>query len=121
MSSPDLLLAHADRAVAPSATIPAPSRVGTPRRGPARPGRANDPLLGAITAVIRLLGEADGTTGLDEPRRRALDAALREALSAGTPTHAGAVSAVTVACTYLATDDLEDAYFALLSARDLLR
>jgi hypothetical protein len=119
VSSPELLLAHAGRATSPPVPSPARSRTGAPRRVPPRPGRSGDPLLAAITAVIRQLGD-DRTAALDAGQRCAIETVLRGALPpSGPPT--GAASAVTVACTYLAAGDLEDAYFALLTARDLLR
>ncbi|MCD2197943.1 hypothetical protein LQ327_31690 [Actinomycetospora endophytica] len=120
MSSPELLLAHADRATSSPPAPPVRSRTGTPRRGAPRPGRSGDPLLGAVTAVIRELGDARTTTSLDARQRRTIEAMLRDALPAHEPP-TGAVSAVRVACTYLAAAVLEDAYFGLLTARDLLR
>lgn len=122
MSSPELLLAHADRATSSPTPPSVRSRTGTPRRAAPRPRQAGDPLLGVINAVIRELGDAGrSTASLDGGARRTIEEMLHEALPARASTPAGAISAVTVACTYLAADDLEDAYFALLTARDLLR
>ncbi len=79
-----------------------------------------------VIAAIRRLDDVE--EAVTTPVRRRIDQMLRDALardleSSGADGEgpAAAVPAVRVACAHLAAGDLEDAYLALLTARDLLR
>lgn len=86
--------------------------------------RAASPLLRTVVAAVIRLEEVDGAT--DHAARRQIDRTLRDAVDrhlerVGEDGPVAAVPAVRVACAHLAAGDLEDAYLALLTARDLLR
>ena len=90
----------------------------------AAPTRPSVPLLRAVTAAVAALDDVDGT--ITFAVRRRIDRVLRDAVDShlerfGESGPVEAVPAVRVACAYLAAGDLEDAYLALLTARDLLR
>lgn len=92
----------------------------TPGPGPARRPRPS-PLLRAVRAAIVLFDDAPAAA----TNARRIDGALRHALARHLE-HVGedavpGVPAVRVACAHLTAGDLEDAYLALLTARDLLR
>jgi len=99
------------------------------RRGPSTGAAArrsgSSVLLRPVSAAIGRLDDADGASPIEVRRR--IDRMLRDALdrhlaSTDDAHDAGAaVPAVRVACAHLAAGDLEDAYLALLTARDLLR
>jgi hypothetical protein len=75
-----------------------------------------------VSAAIGRLDDVDGASALEVRRR--IDRMLRDALERhleSTDDAGAAVPAVRVACAHLAAGDLEDAYLALLTARDLLR
>ena len=96
-----------------------PPRPATPTRP-----RPSASLLQAVSAAIAGLDDVDGTVTfairrrIDRLLRDAVDGHLERIRESG-PVEA--VPAVRVACAYLAAGDLEDAYLALLTARDLLR
>jgi hypothetical protein len=99
-----------------------------PARSPLPPGRRRGPaapLLRAVIAAIATLDDVDyGASTLDV--RRHLDRMLRDAVDrhlerVGDAGPVAGVPAVRVACAHLAAGDVEDAYLALLTARDLLR
>jgi hypothetical protein len=98
-----------------------PAHVG-PRRPVEQP--AERALARAVAAAVGRLSEIDRAGDLaGHTQRRRIETLLRDALErhhvlAGPP---AAVPAVRVACAYLAAGDVEDAYLALLTARDLLR
>ena len=105
---------------------PAPTRLRA--RGPLPAGRRRAPaapLLRAVTAGIATLDDVDyGASTLAV--RRHLDRMLRDAVDRHLERvgDAGPVAggpAVRVACAHLAAGDVEDAYHAQLTARDLLR
>lgn len=80
------------------------------------------PLLRAVAAAIASLDDVAAAP----TARWHLDRMLREAVDhhlerVGEHGLVAAVPAVRVACAHLAAGDLEDAYLALLTARDLLR
>ena len=80
------------------------------------------PLLRAVAAAIASLDDVAAAP----TARWHLDRMLREAVDhhlerVGEHGPVAAVPAVRVACAHLAAGDLEDAYLALLTARDLLR
>jgi hypothetical protein len=110
----------------PPSDRPVPTRPAGPARpaDPARRGRTSA-LLRAVTAAIASLDEVDhGASPL--AARRHLDRMLRDTVAlhltrVGEDGPIAAVPAVRVACAHLAAGDLEDAYLALLTARDLLR
>jgi hypothetical protein len=115
---------------APGATTTVPTRTAAPRTGAARPLPTASPLRRAVVAAIIRLDDVDGTDGaITTPTRRRIDQVLRDAVDrhlerVGDDPPEGAVAAVPavrVACAHLAAGDLEDAYLALLTARDLLR
>jgi len=104
-----------------------PSRHSPPGRplralpGPAARPRSS-PLLRPVSAAIGRLDDMDGASALEVRRR--IDRMLRDVLDRhleSTDDAGAAVPAVRVACAHLAAGDLEDAYLALLTARDLLR
>jgi hypothetical protein len=110
----------------------APAR---PTPGRSAPGRTTVPghlhrtttsaLLRAVTAAVASLDEVDYGASTFAARRH-LDRMLRDAVDrhlerVGEDGPVAAVPAVRVACAHLAAGDLEDAYLALLTARDLLR
>lgn len=103
---------------------PAPARPASARRAAAGAGRPRSSALRrAVTAAIGRLHGGDRAAVITV--RQHIDRTLRDALtrhleSAGDD-GAAAVPAVRVACAHLAANDLEDAYLALLTARDLLR
>jgi hypothetical protein len=75
-----------------------------------------------VSAAIGRLDDADGASAIEVRRR--IDRMLRDALERhleNTDDAGPAVPAVRVACAHLAAGDLEDAYLALLTARDQLR
>jgi tRNA G10 N-methylase Trm11 len=100
-----------------------------PSDRPARPLRRHRapaaPLLRAVIAAVATLDDVDyGASTL--AARRHLDRMLRDALDrhlerVGDDGPVAGVPAVRVACAHLAAGDVEDAYLALLTARDLLR
>ena len=101
---------------------PPPARSPLPVRH--RPRSAASPLLRAVAAAVAALDDVGGTVSLTTRRR--IDQMLREAVDrhldrVGEDGPVAAVPAVRVACAHLAAGDLEDAYLALLTARDLLR
>lgn len=105
-----------------------PTRTAAPRPDAARPARTASPLRRAVVAaIIRLDDGADGP--IATTTRRRIDQVLRDAVDrhlerVGDDPPEGAIAAVPavrVACAHLAAGDLEDAYLALLTARDLLR
>ena len=90
------------------------------RAHPARRARPSSTLLRVVVAALIRLEEVDGAAG--HAARRQVDQALRDAVErVGDDGPVAAVPAVRVACAHLAAGDLEDAYLALLTARDLLR
>jgi hypothetical protein len=110
----------------------APTRAASRRSAP---DRTADPvrrrrstasaLLRAVTAAIASLDEVDDGPATFTARRH-LDRMLRDAVDrhlerVGDDGPVAAVPAVRVACAHLAAGDVEDAYLALLTARDLLR
>jgi hypothetical protein len=81
-------------------------------------------LARAVAAAVTALDDVDGPVPFAVRRR--IDRMLRDAVDrhlelAGADGPVAAVPALRVACAYLAAGDLEDAYLALLTARDLLR
>ena len=99
---------------------PSPARPAAP----ARRGSPASPLTRAVAAAVAALDDVDGPVPFGVRRR--IDQMLREALDrhldqVGENGPVDAVPALRVACAYLAAGDLEDAYLALLTARDLLR
>ncbi|NMO91511.1 hypothetical protein [Actinomycetospora sp. TBRC 11914] len=93
----------------------------SPSRGRARPTRG--PLARAVVTALRRLDEADHRDARQRwNRSRRLESMLRTVLAdhAGAE-HGDAVPAVTIACSYLAAGDDEEAYAALLVAHDKLR
>lgn len=114
-----------------STRTPLPSRgprAGTSRApGTARRTVAPPPTAGLAKAVAAAVGhlpdvERSNTRSAHVERTR-IETLLRDAIERhrllGAPD--AAVPAVRVACAHLAAGDLEDAYLALLTARDLLR
>ena len=101
---------------------PPPART-SPARVPTRRARPSaSPLLRAVAAAIASLDDVAAAP----TARWHLDRMLREAVDqhlerVGEHGPVAAVPAVRVACAHLAAGDLEDAYLALLTARDLLR
>lgn len=90
------------------------------RARPVRRGHPSTTLLRVVVAAVIRLEEVDGVAG--HAGRRQIDQALRDAVDqVGEDGPVAAVPAVRVACAHLAAGDLEDAYLALLTARDLLR
>lgn len=82
-------------------------------------------LLRAVIVAVTSLDEVDYGASTFAARRH-LDRMLRDALDrhlerVGDDGPVAAVPAVRVACAHLAAGDVEDAYLALLTARDLLR
>ncbi|MFC5061017.1 hypothetical protein [Actinomycetospora atypica] len=99
----------------PPLSDPKPTRARHARR--AHPSSS---LLRVVVAAVIRLEEVDGAAG--HAARRQIDQALRDAVErVGEDGPVAAVPAVRVACAHLAAGDLEDAYLALLTARDLLR
>ena len=89
-----------------------------------RPRSSASPLLRAVVAAVATLDDAGRTDPL--LARRRVDQMLRDTVAdhlarVGEDGPVAAVPAVRVACAHLAAGDLEDAYLALLTARDLLR
>ncbi len=109
----------------------APVRSGSPVRpvgatstSPRRAVAPASPLARAVAAAVASLDDVDGSVPLEVRRR--IDAMLRLAVDrhlarVGEDGPVAAVPALRVACAHLAAGDLEDAYLALLTARDLLR
>lgn len=107
-----------------TASTRAASRRGAPDPVRRRRGTASA-LLRAVTAAVASLDEVDGGPATFAARRH-LDRMLRDAVDrhlarVGEDGPVAAVPAVRVACAHLAAGDVEDAYLALLTARDLLR
>ena len=91
---------------------------------PVHPVAPASPLLRAVTAAVASLDDVHGSVPLEVRRR--IDQMLRVAVDrhlalVGEDGPVAAVPALRVACAHLAAGDLEDAYLALLTARDLLR
>ncbi|MCD2197945.1 hypothetical protein LQ327_31700 [Actinomycetospora endophytica] len=106
---------------------PQPHRAApVPAAGPVRRRPSTTiALLRAVTAAVASLDEVDYGPSTYAARRH-LDQMLRDAVDrhlerVGEDGPVAAVPAVRVACAHLAAGDLEDAYLALLTARDLLR
>ncbi len=101
-----------------------PTGGSTRSPAPRRPRSSALPLLRAVSAAVASLDGVGGTVSLT--MRRRIDQVLREAVDrhlerVGEAGPVAAVPAIRVACAHLAAGDLEDAYLALLTARDLLR
>ena len=104
-------------------------RTPPPRRGAAtgsgaRPTPVSDLLRATVVAIRRL--EVARALAPDARRVecRAVDRMLRSAVDRHPVSYEGGVSgrsALRVACAHLVIGDLEDAYYALLTARDVLR
>ncbi len=111
----------------PAGTAPvSPARPVTPARPLAsrRPVAPAFLLRRAVAVAVASLDHVDGTVPLEVRRR--IDQMLRVAVDrhlarVGEDGPVAAVPALRVACAHLAAGDLEDAYLALLTARDLLR
>jgi hypothetical protein len=114
-------------AAAAAAAVPA---AGAAVAGPSRSGPATETaamLARAVAAAVRRLPDVGVVPDQRDAyvQRHRLETMLREAvevhLRSSTATEAlRAVPAVRVACAHLGAGDLEDAYLALLTARDLL-
>jgi hypothetical protein len=104
---------------------PPPARSAAPPRAAAHRTRSSaSPLARAVAAAVAGLDDVDGPVPFGVRRR--IDRMLRDAIDhhvelVGEDGPVAAVPALRVACAYLAAGDLEDAYLALLTARDLLR
>ena len=104
---------------------PPPARPAAPLRAATHRTRSSaSPLAHAVAAAVAGLDDVDGPVPFAVRRR--IDRMLRDAVDrhlerVGEGGAVPAVPALRVACAYLAAGDLEDAYLALLTARDLLR
>jgi hypothetical protein len=104
---------------------PPPAHSAVPLPTAARRHRSSaSPLARAVAASLAALDDVEGPVSFSVRRR--IDRMLREVVDAhldrvGEDGPDAAIPALRVACAYLAAGDLEDAYLALLTARDLLR
>jgi hypothetical protein len=104
---------------------PPPTRSAEPRLAAVHRTRSSaSPLAHAVAAAVAGLDDVDGPVPFAVRRR--IDRMLRDAVDrhlerVSEDGPVAAVPALRVACAYLAAGDLEDAYLALLTARDLLR
>lgn len=86
------------------------------------------PVSGLLRATVVAARRLESVRGAPDPERRVecrqLDRMLREAVErhpVRRDDQLPGLSALRVGCAHLAAGDVEDAYFALLTARDLLR